>query len=98
YPGPGVPTVAPGPTSREATNPKVGPLHLVTRATLGIIAAGVNGIFTTSAAPEKSGLASASCAHVSSASASLSARATVQIPFFHTFTCYPRLMIGGPRP
>jgi len=26
YPSPGVPTVAPGPTSGEATNPKVGPL------------------------------------------------------------------------
>ena len=73
-------------------------VHLVTRATIGIVATGVNGIFTTSAAPEKSGLASASCAHVSSASASLSARATVQIPLFHTFTCYSRFMIGGPGP
>ena len=73
-------------------------VHLVTRATLGIVAAGVNGICTTSAVPEKPGHASALCAHVSSASASLRARATVQIPPFHTFVCYPPSLTGGPGP
>jgi len=73
-------------------------VHLVTRATLGIVAAGVNGIFTTSAVPEKPGHASALCAHVSSTSASLRARVTVQIPPFHTFVCYPPSLTGGPGP
>src|SRR6185503_11856510 len=73
-------------------------VHLVMRATLGIIAAGVNGIFTTSAVPEKPGHASALCAHVSSASASLRARVTVQIPPFHTFVCYSPSLTGGHGP
>ena len=34
-------------------------VHLVTCAMLGIVAAGVNGIFTTGAVPEKVGHASA---------------------------------------
>jgi hypothetical protein len=73
-------------------------VRLVTRAKLGIAAAGVNGIFTTSAVPEKPSHASALCVHVSSASASLRARATVQIPPFHRRAWAPLSWTGRLTP